>query len=524
MSDAELLRVQGSIENLGLTIFGKLDEAERKSEYYNGYETLRKGLSNFDLTLEGDNDWRSYGEKASQEEDRLWQTVDQQVKHQGAKNDLELTWMQMKASHQQHLQDITERVRNRNLNADLVKRIDSRAKEVQIGTMSAAEAQARDAQELKSLSAGPNPVVDPVTAVNTLKAQTRDNQLSEIYRRVAAEAKASGWQKAISDIPAMASGYSEIVSDDIPAIEQRMAQTANILRAQQNIGIRDQNDKIESAIIDKLKDNDLSGALSVLNSAVPTSANGFKDLEGGKSGAEYWQQWHSYLHAFAASDRAQKRAEEADNVYFNQLMLATKTHSMKPDQIITEAISQVSQGHMTWKQEAEIEKASKGEVAAQVNEYLKPFDEGFKDTSLDQNHRNLYGIAEAMFRSYAAGGTRSESDLKARQQELLGNVKNAVAGESIDKIFGTFVPTRTGPPPITAPMGGIYGTEPGKPESKIPKPTNMKEAEDFVNRYGPSIKKLPSSSMGFSIKETGVGFRLNGVDYVLASDGNWYTR
>ena len=133
----------------GLTIAGKLDDAEYASEYNNGVEALRRGLTDFDASLQNDPDWRKYPERSAKTEQTLWNQVDQQTKNPRAKNDLTAAWQQMRDSHYSTILDTSNAVRIKTYHADLVKRMDGREKDVEAGRLTAAEAEAANAADLK---------------------------------------------------------------------------------------------------------------------------------------------------------------------------------------------------------------------------------------------------------------------------------------------------------------------------------------------------------------------------------------
>ena len=95
-SPGAVREVGNAFANLGFTIAGKLDDAEVASEYNNGMENLRRGLTQFDLSLEQNPDWRKYPEMAAQKENELWQQVDQTTKNPRAKNALQDQWQAMR--------------------------------------------------------------------------------------------------------------------------------------------------------------------------------------------------------------------------------------------------------------------------------------------------------------------------------------------------------------------------------------------------------------------------------------------
>ena len=199
-----------SIVGLGFTIAGKLDDAEKASEYNNGLEFLRKGLSQFDLELQQNPDWRKYPELALKRENDLWQQVDQMTKHQGAKNDLQTTWQEMRARHFDAVGTISNQVRVKQYHAGLVERINGREKDVEAGTLTAAEADAANEADLKS--AADTGVIDPTAAFTTRSQLRAYMQTAEAGRKIRELARDQGWDAAIAAIPQIAGQYSELKS------------------------------------------------------------------------------------------------------------------------------------------------------------------------------------------------------------------------------------------------------------------------------------------------------------------------
>ena len=199
-----------AVVNLGATIFGKLDDAQRASEYNNGVETLRRGLTQFDLSLEQNPDWQKYPELAAQKENELWAQVDQATKHQGAKNDLQQTWQQMRDQHLGTIGNISNRVRVSQYHGAAVARYDSLEKQVDAGTVTEAQASAQMERDMKSMV--DTGVFDPTEAYKTLSESRAYMQTSEAARKIREEARANGWDSAIAKIPQIAGQYSELKS------------------------------------------------------------------------------------------------------------------------------------------------------------------------------------------------------------------------------------------------------------------------------------------------------------------------
>jgi hypothetical protein len=246
----------GAVDNLGnavtnlvFTVAGKLDDAEKASEYNNGVETLRRGLTQFDLSLDQNPDWRKYPELAAQKENELWQQVDQATKHQGAKNELQQTWQQMRDAHLGAIGNISNNVRIKMYHADLVKRIDQREKDVEAGTITAAEAASANDADLKAAS--DTSVIDPTAAFTTGEQSKAYMQTAEASRKIREEARANGWDAAIAKIPEIAGQYSELKSPgQVDAFTTTMERQRDYAEARQ----KKEDDKINGDTDIKLAD------------------------------------------------------------------------------------------------------------------------------------------------------------------------------------------------------------------------------------------------------------------------------
>ena len=207
-SSSEILKLGNAVTGFVGTVAEKIDDAEAASEYNNGLEVLRRGLTDFDLSLAQDPDWRSYPEKAAKKENDLWTQVDKTVKHQGAKNQLQSKWQEMREDHYARIGSISNEVRIRQYAGDLAARADGRLQDVLDGKISSAEATSRNEADYKmSADSG---VITPLDAYNTTKRLQYETETAEATRTVRELARAQGWDAAINQIPTLLSGYDTL--------------------------------------------------------------------------------------------------------------------------------------------------------------------------------------------------------------------------------------------------------------------------------------------------------------------------
>jgi hypothetical protein len=520
MSDVGYERLGRSLADLGMTIAGKLDDAEKASEYMNGYDTLRRGLAKFDAQLETDPDWQSYPEKADKAENELWTQVEKATRHQGAKNDLEQTFVQMRDSHYQEILGIQNRVRSRTLFADLVKRIDSRAKEVQQGIISAAQAEALDSSDLTQASR--TSIIDPTQAYETLQKSKRGNQLAEIYLRIGKIARdpTQGWAGAITQVPSIVSEYPEINNEqDIQAIMRHSEALANVERVKQNRAAKDNNDKIDDAVMDAMKTNDLGKAWQILNSGK------YMDEEGKAAGSDRWWAMRQRLEEYARQERENKRAQEKDNPYFMQLKLQAIDEGVPYEQVLENARNLTLTHDITPDMYEAVKKLEKPRMDQRSHTFEEPFDAGARDTNNSPEVQNQYKAAIADWRFWWSthGDKANLSESEAEQQRILDMVKHKTATDSVNKAFGPTPTEQAG-----AAVRSVARGQPGYSITAAPKETKTPPSQetvtaDFKALTSSQLEALPKRPGGSkALYRVGAGGKI--YAYIETAEGYRWTR
>jgi hypothetical protein len=87
-----------SIGKLGMTIYGKLDEAEATSEYQSGQLRLEKMMNQFDQNLSQDPEYDTWGDKNTKAMSDSWDLATKSVKNPKAFNALNEWWVGQKVS------------------------------------------------------------------------------------------------------------------------------------------------------------------------------------------------------------------------------------------------------------------------------------------------------------------------------------------------------------------------------------------------------------------------------------------
>ena len=87
-----------SIGKLGMTIYGKLDEAEATSEYQSGQLRLEKMMNQFDQSLSQDPEYDTWGDKNTKAMSDSWDAATKSVKNPKALNALNEWWVGQKVS------------------------------------------------------------------------------------------------------------------------------------------------------------------------------------------------------------------------------------------------------------------------------------------------------------------------------------------------------------------------------------------------------------------------------------------
>ena len=87
-----------SIGKLGMTIYGKLDEAEATSEYQSGQLRLEKMMNQFDQSLSQDPEYDTWGDKNTKAMSDSWDAATKSVKNPKAFNALNEWWVGQKVS------------------------------------------------------------------------------------------------------------------------------------------------------------------------------------------------------------------------------------------------------------------------------------------------------------------------------------------------------------------------------------------------------------------------------------------
>ncbi len=95
-----------SIEHAGQTVaagmnmvYDKLNQVEAQSQYLNAFDSMRKGMTDFDGRLQTNPNWHEYGELATQNDENLYEQIDKSIKNPLARNQFAQSYMQMKAQH-----------------------------------------------------------------------------------------------------------------------------------------------------------------------------------------------------------------------------------------------------------------------------------------------------------------------------------------------------------------------------------------------------------------------------------------
>jgi hypothetical protein len=412
-----------------MTIFGKLDDAERASEYNNGVETLRRGLTQFDLSLDQNPDWRKYPELAAQKENELWATVDQSTKHQGAKNDLQQTWQQMRDQHLASIGDISNRVRIKTYHADLVKRIDQREKDVEAGTITAAEAAAANEKDLKAAS--DTSVIDPTAAFTTGQQSRAYMQTAEAGRKIREEARANGWDAAIAKIPQIAGQYSELKSPgEIDRFTQTMQTQRDYSEARQVKQDAIANDKTEEPLAKEFSDvmeND--GDPSKLKQLIDKA----KGKWVGKEIAARDEKWALRFREIIRTIKSDKKAAEADNPIADGLRIDSQNELIDTGVTLNNAKDALAKKQITWNQYKSVQAA----LSPRVKSMALPYEAVFKtDVSMEPKVIRAMTLAAASFRSWVGNNMdASEADMKKKSDDLHKDALKGIVRDAASRAF-----------------------------------------------------------------------------------------
>lgn len=380
-----------SVMKFGNTLQSKLDQAEYSSEYNNGMETLRRGLTEFDLQLEKNPDWRKYPELATQKENELWQQVDKSTSHQGAKNDLQTTWQQMRDQHLAKIGDLSNRVRISTYHADLVKRMDGRQKDVEAGTLSAIDAQKANDADLKQ--AGATMVVDPEDSFTASEAFAKEVQYQEASRKIRAIGSTQGWDAAMKAVNPMVAQYDHLNAKNADQLTLELQRYATIARADYNRKVKDNNGKIEDDVMQALFDGNIGKANQILHDGK------FMDEEGGLSAADNQYQWFQRIHTYSQDELANKRAADKDNTVSDGFLADATNENINPEVTFSNARDAMIHHQITATQFKQVQSALSPRVKARVQAYEDLFK---TDTSMAPDLVNRLKTAQGYFRSWAA--------------------------------------------------------------------------------------------------------------------------
>lgn len=460
-----------AVVNLGATIFGKLDDAQRASEYNNGVENLRRGLTQFDLSLEQNPDWQKYPELAAQKENELWAQVDQATKHQGAKNDLQQTWQQMRDQHLGTIGNISNRVRVGQYHADLVKRIDQREKDVEAGTITAAEAAAANDADLKAAS--DTSVIDPTAAFTTGQQSRAYMQTAEAGRKIREKARADGWDAAIAAIPEIAGQYSELKSPgQIDAFTSTMERQRDYSERRQKLEDEKANGATDLNLANTWNDF-LLGEKGISLDQIKQMID--KGDYRGMQGAQLHRSWLGTLEQYIKNppDKAKKFETPA----FKALMV--KAHSSSdPGPILQEARDAAGKGLIDWTGEFG-ERAIEEILDKKVTDKAGPFQHLFEEIPAqtsnigDPTQREKVAVAlayqGAKFKQWiSAHMDASETDMEKEADRRHTLAIQGVVKEAVNTIYpANNTPTYPGTVPAMVPAGGHPPDRKGGPSGVV---------------------------------------------------------
>ena len=505
-----------AVVNLTGTILGKLDDAQRASEYHNGVETLRRGLTEFDLQLEQNPEWQKYPELAQQKENELWAQVQTNTKHQGALNDLQQTWQYMRDSHYQAIGNISNRVRVSQYHGDAVARYDSLEKQVEAGTMTEANASSQMEGDMKSMVA--SGVFDPTEAFKTLSESRAYMQTSEAARKIRTEAKTNGWDAAIAKIPEIAGQYSELKSPgQIDAFTSTMEKQRYYSEARQVRQDAISNDKTEEPLAKEFSDvmeND--GDPSKLKQLIDEA----KGKWVGKEIAARDEKWALRFREIIRTIKSDKKAAEADNPIADGLRIDAQNELIDTGVTLNNAKDALAKKQITWNQYKSVQTA----LSPRVKALALPYESVFKtDTGMDPKVSHAMTLAAATFRSWVGNNMdASEADMKKKSDGLHADALKGIVKEAASR---TFAPGSYG----ERVQQGVSDAAAGKPLDIQPlsKPKQAgQQLEDIRKRVGDVIQSIDPSGKSFYRDTKGISYWQDpktGVWWSKADVGKWQT-
>ena len=449
-----------AVVNLTGTILGKLDDAQRASEYHNGVETLRRGLTEFDLQLEQNPEWQKYPELAQQKENELWAQVQTNTKHQGALNDLQQTWQQMRDSHYAAIGNISNRVRVSQYHGDAVARYDSLEKQVEAGTMTEANASSQMEGDMKSMVA--SGVFDPTDAFKALSKYRAYMQTSEAARKIRTEAKTNGWDAAIAKIPEIAGQYSELKSPgQIDAFTQTMERQRDYAETREKKEAEKVNGDIDLDLSDKWNHmilNDGTVTMNQMQDAI--EHQDYKLMQGAQLHRSYTNQMREYIR----SEKAGEHKIKGETPEFKALMV--KAHSSSdPGPILQEAREAAGKNLIDWTGEFG-ERAIEDILDKKVTDKAGPFQHLFEEIPAqtsnigDPTQREKVSVAlayqGAKFKQWiSAHMDAGESDMEKEADRRHTLAIQGVVKEAVNTIYpADHTPTYPGTVPAMIPAGG----------------------------------------------------------------------
>lgn len=292
-----------ALQGLAFQVAGKLDQAEAASEYNNGLEILKRGLTRFDQSLATNQDWQKYPDLAAKAEDQLQKEAFAAVKNQTALNNLQTAWTSMRDSHLASVAGMQDSMRTNILYGDFTKRgIEN------LNNPGKSLAQKIADQTVDTSQADSAGIISHAAAVQYMDTFKYNAEIGDMTTKADQVSQSLGLDTALTWIADHGADYQNLDAAAKQGVARTISANDTMRRASYNRKAKDSNNKLASQVNEFFAKDDMGGAQGFLNKNV----NSFMDEEGGAAGADTWQKWNERV-------RSEVRAQEQNRAYVRSL-------------------------------------------------------------------------------------------------------------------------------------------------------------------------------------------------------------
>ena len=318
-----------------------------------------------------------------------------------------------------------------------MKRLDDRENEVVAGTMTAAQADAANLSDLKSLSdAG---IFDPTDAYEEAKKRRYAMQFDEAGRKIRQIARGpGGWDEAIQRVPEIVGGYSELKApgevDKFTTVMEHQRDYAEARKKKQ--------DSISNDAIEKPLGEEFDSVM--LNDSDPSKLKGLiEDARKkwvGPEAAARDEKWALRFAELIRAQRVDRKAAEADNPIADGLLIDSQNDLIDPKITLDKGKDELSKREITWNQYKKVQAA----LSPRVKAMSLPYEGEFKtDSTMSPNVTHAMQVAQGQFRSWVANNEGAgETEMAKKAESLRKNALKGIVDQAAANSFVQWQPSQ----------------------------------------------------------------------------------